>query len=186
MAKKQKPNLKLGESKSTVTTYEHFRDVKECLASGWSCEYLREYLTQRYGSHGVPGLRALQRWKAKNMPTAKIIPSHIIDDKLKGVDYQVDIIKHMSRYVFLLEDRFLRWWDKEEKLDLVMPQNDGPSREYREAMGQWLKAAQDLGIVRAPPMPVIDMRTQNINLPPEILENLLKTAAEIKRIKEEG
>jgi hypothetical protein len=45
---------------------------------------------------GLPSKTTIQRWKKKFMPEAMVIPSKLIQEKLKGVDYKVDVLKHLS------------------------------------------------------------------------------------------
>ena len=116
-----------------------------------------------------------------------MVPYQVIQRKLKGVDYKVDVIGHLSRLIALCEDRMARGLNQEDSLFGGMPLavNDGVMQVYLQAIAQYVKIAQDLGIMKAPPqVPLIDARTMNIS--PEALIQLRETVREIKRIEQGG
>lgn len=178
--------------RSTVPRYIHFAELKDCLASGWSAPATREYLERRYGTDGLPGVKAIIRWRNKEMPIAAIIPHRVIAEKLKGVEYKVDSLAHLSRLVVMMEDRVGRAIEAEHSFAGVpLPITDGVVRTYLETLGEFVDVAQKLGVLPAPPIgpaPVFDLRTQNLNfsnLTPEGLANLKETVNYIRRVKED-
>jgi len=172
--------------KSTVKLYEHFVDLRDCLASGWPVPTTHEYLVEKYGADGVPAETAIRRWRDKHMMnSATVLPPTIIQQKLKGVDFKVDIISHLSRLIALCEDRVARGLNQEDTLFGGMPLavNDGVMQTYLHALAQYVQVAQDLGILKSrPQVPLIDART--INITPESARTLLETVREIKRIEQ--
>lgn len=96
---------------NTVRRYQHFGELRDCLASGWAATAVREYLIRRYGPEGVPSLKAIERWREKHLGTAaRVLPHQVIQRKLKGVAFKVDVIGHLSRLIALCEDRVARAW----------------------------------------------------------------------------
>lgn len=176
------------EDRSTVAMYLHFGELRSCLASGWSASLAREYLIERHGPDGVPHERAIQRWRDKHMDiTVRIVPHQVIEKKLKGIDYKVDVVAHLSRLIALCEDRVGRGLEQEDQFGIPLAVNDGVIQVYLQAMAQYVKVAQDLGIMKSPPqVPLIDARTQNLNVTPETLKALRDTVAEIKRLETGG
>lgn len=168
--------------RSTVFKYQYYEDLKACLQSGWSPEGTHKYCDNLYGS--APSIMAIRRWRDKHMPTAMVIPHQFIMDKLNGVDYKVDILKHLSRLVPLLEERMARGLSQEVNSfgGLPLPVNDGVIRIYLEALRDWKTVAQDLGIMQAPAPPVFDFSTKNLNITPDALEELRVVAEEIAKI----
>ena len=187
MAKK-KPGKK-GDN-STVRSYKHFEELRDCLQSGWSVPKVIEYMMERHGPEGVPHEKAIQRWRNVHMTVERmVLPHQVIERKLKGVDYKVDVIGHLSRLIVLCEDRLARGINSEEKDfgGMPVPGNDGVIQVYLQAMRDYVKVAQDLGLLKSPPpVPLIDARSQNMYVTPEVMKALRDTVAEIKRIEQGG
>lgn len=188
MAKKK---TKRPEDRSTVAQYKHFQELKDCLASGWPSTTTKEYLIERYGPAGVPHEKAIQRWRDKHMDEeVRVLPPQIIRQHLRGIAFKVDAIAHLSRLIAILEDRVGRGIQQEvDNFDgLPLPGNDGVVEVYMRAIMNYVKVAQDLGVMKSrPPSPLmIDARTQNLNLSPEILDALQDTVREIKMLEQES
>lgn len=163
------------KDRSQVARYAHFEELVSCLESGWSPAKVHEFLVLRHGT--APEEWTIRRWRDAHIPEAKVLPPRVMQEKLKGLDYKVDALGNLSRLVVMLEDRFARWYEQEMTMGMVLPANDGTVRVYLEALRDYVSVAQDLGIMKAPPAPVIDMRTQNLNVfPPEIAASLVETA----------
>ena len=173
---------------STVASYEHFVELKNCLASGWPSTTTREYLIEKNGPDRVPSEIAIQRWRTKHMAnSAMVLPPQIIRDKLKGIDFKVDVISHLSRLIALCEDRVARGLNQEDSLFGGMPLaiNDAVMGTYLHALAQYVQVAQDLGILKfRPQVPLIDARS--VNMSPEALVALRETVREIKMIEQGG
>jgi len=188
MAKKKS---KKPEDLSTVRAYKYFTEVRDCLQSGWSAPKTREYMIELHGLEGVPHEKAISRWREKHLDVTRVIvPHQIITRKLKGIDYKVDVIGHLSRLIALCEDRVGRGMQSEETDfgGMPVPGNDGVIQVYLQVMAQYVKVAQDLGIMKAPaPSPfLIDASTKNLYVTPETLKALQETVREIKMIEQEG
>lgn len=169
---------------STVYKYKHFNDLRDCLASGWAATTVREYLIRRYGPEGVPSLKAIERWRNKHLePTARVIPHQVVQRKLKGVTYRVDIIGHLSRLVALCEDRVARGLEHEENSGgKPLTVNDGAIQTYLQVLKDYVKVAQDLGILPSrPAAPLVDARALSIT--PEMLQQLRETVREIRLLE---
>lgn len=176
---------KAARDRSTVYAYLHFEDLKACLESGWSPEGTHAYLEQVFVEDGgIPSMVAIRKWRDKHMPTARVIPHEFITKKLQGVDYKVDVIKHLSRLIPLLEERVARGLNQEEVTfgGLPLPINDQVVKTYLEALRDWVKVAQDLGLMKAPAPPIIDARTQNVNFTVESARELKVVLEEIKKL----
>ena len=172
---------KLLMDKSTVRIYKHFEELRDCLASGWSIPTVRSYLAERYGPEDVPSLAAMTKWREKHLETAaRVIPHELIMRKLKGVQFKVDVIGHLSRLVGLLEDRVGRGIEQEETFGgIPLAVNDGVVQVYLQAIMNYVQVAQDLGILKSrPAVPLIDARS--INVAPETARTLLEVIKEIK------
>ena len=184
--KKVRHVSKTDRDRSTVFKYWHFDDLKACLESGWSPEGTHSYLEQVHGEDGgIPSMVAIRKWRNKHLPTAVVIPHEFIREKLQGVDYKVDVIKHLSRLIPLLEERMARGLNQEETNfgGLPLPINDQVIKTYLEALRDWVSVAQDLGLMKAPAPPVFDMRTQNLNMmSPEAAKELFTVFQEIKKL----
>ena len=182
----KKRRSKTERDRSTVVHYLYFDDLLACLESGWSPASTRGYLEDVHGDGPeVPGEMAIRRWRDRHLPTAKVIPPEFINEKLKGVDYKVDVLKHLSRMIPILEDRVARGLKQEMENfgGMPLPLNEGVVRTYLDALRDWLKVAQDLGIVKAPPAPYFDMRTQNLNMiSPDAAKELFTVFQEIKKL----
>ena len=174
------------KDRSKVRHYTHFDELFDCLASGWSAPAIHEYLSRRFGTRGLPGISGINDWRKKNMPEVKVLTNDYIRMKLGDLDYKVDIVKHLSRLVPLMEDRMARGLSQEENTFCGLPlqANDGVTRVYMEAVMNLYKVMQDLGIMpRAAPTTVIDARQQNVFIPtPETLNALVETAKMIKAL----
>ncbi len=184
--KKKKKRDRKPVDKSTVAQYKYFEELKHCLGSNWSSTGTREYLIERYGPDGVPSKIAIQRWRSKNLETLpRVIPHEVIEKKLKGVDYRVDLLKHWSRMVYLTGERMLQMYDVEEKSGVPFSMNDGVYDVYMRALEKYTKLAQDLGIVRSAPVaPLIDARTQQLNFnSPEMLKEIRDTLEDLKMVE---
>lgn len=183
MAKKRQ---KKPEDRSTVRAYPHFEELRDCLSSGWPATVAKDYLIERYGSEGVPHTKAITRWRDKHLDVAvRVLPHSVIATKLKGVQFKVDVIGHLSRLIALCEDRVGRGLDQEDKLFGGMPLaiNDNVMQTYLHALAQYVQVAQDLGILKSrPQVPFIDARTMNIS--PEALVALRETVREIRLIEQ--
>lgn len=180
MGKKSKQLL----DRSTVRSYRQFEELRDCLASGWSVPTVREYLTERYGAEGLPSVAAMTKWREKHLETAqRVIPHRVIQEKLKGVQFKVDIIGHLSRLVFICEERVGRGLEAEGKFEgLPLPVNDGVMATYMQVMRDWVKVAQALGIMKAiPEAPLIDAR--QIIMDPESAREMLMVAKEIRELE---
>ena len=119
--------------------------------------------------------------------SAMVLPPTIIQQKLKGIDFKVDVIGHLSRLVALCEDRVGRGIASEEKDfgGMPVPGNDGVMQTYLHALAQYVEVAQDLGIMKSRPQaPLIDARTMNVT--PEALIQLRETVREIRMIEAGG
>jgi hypothetical protein len=185
---------KKSEAYSTVINCAYFDEIQDCIASGWPPRTVREYLVRRYGENGIPSDSALKRWKAKYMPEAKVLPHAIIMEKLKGINYKVDLFSHLSRLIPLLEERLGRGLKTEkDMMDIPLEVNEGVIRSYLDSMEMWLRIAQQLGVMPKPipAGPLIDARTQSLNMPlatdPDIaaaLERTMKYSLEKEKLKE--
>lgn len=183
--KVRRKTTKAQRDRSSVFAYASFDELKACLLSGWSPATTREYLVNRFNDDpGIPSEVAIRKWRDKHCPTAAVIPPEFIRKKLSELDYKVDTLAHLSRMIRLQEDRLSRALDQEEKNfdGLPLPVTDTILREYRETLLAYWKIAQDLGYVKSPPPPIIDMRTQNNYYTLEAMRELKVVAEEIKAI----
>jgi hypothetical protein len=192
MAEKKKPKTRKVKTQreqdnSSVAKYKHFEELKSCLLSGWSATAVRNYLIERYNQDekDVPHIRAIQRWKDKHIVTEQmVIPERIINQMLKGADYKVDVLGHLSRLVAICEDRLARGLkvEMDDFQGMPMPGNDRVMELYLQAIEKYVRIGQDLGVVKRPdPTPLIDARTQNLNITPEIAERLKETILLMKQ-----
>jgi len=159
--------------------------LKDCLASGWSAPVTWEYLERRYGAEGLPSIKAIVRWRSRQMGTAKILPHKLITQQLKGIDYKVDCLGHLSRLIYAMEHRIGLAIEAEKTFNLPSQTTDRVVSTFLDTMREYIKLAQDMGIVPAPAPPVFDLRTQNLNVTPEALEKLKEVVARIRQIKAE-
>jgi len=172
--------------KSDVAMYEHFVELKNCLASGWPSTTTREYLLEKHGTEGLPSEISIQRWREKHlMNSATVLPPTIIREKLKGIDFKVDVISHLSRLIAICEDRVARGLNQEDTLFGGMPLaiNDSVMQTYLRALAQYVQVAQDLGILKSrPQVPLFNANIMNVT--PEALVALRETVREIKLIEQ--
>jgi len=180
-----KKSSKAKTDKSTVRKYRHFDELRDCLASGWSVPAVHEYLIKRYGPDGIPTATAIMRWRDKHLePAARVIPHQVIQSKLKGVAFRVDVIGHLSRLIALCEDRVARGIAKEDEfMGMPLAVNDGVIQVYLQAIMDYLKVAQDLNLLPSPPPPLFDFRSQTLVVSPETLIRLKETVREIKAME---
>lgn len=180
--------LKQPVDKSTVRLYKHFEELRDCLASGWSAPMVRAYMIERYGSAGVPHEKAIQRWRDRHLPDAlRVVPHQVVTRILKGVEYKVDVIGHLSRLIALCEDRVARGLSQEDQFaGMPLAVNDGVMQTYLQAIRDYVNVAQDLGIMKAPSPFLIDARIQQLVVTPETLQAFKDTIMEIRRIESAG
>lgn len=185
MAKKKADAKKDNRDRSMIPKYAHYQELWDCMASGWPAETVHEYLERRFGAEGLPSVRTLQRWRENHMPKALVIPHKVIQERLKWVNYKVDVLQHLGRLIPILEDRVARAVDQEESTfgGLPLTVTDTATKVYLEALRDWVAAAQDIGVLPAKPPPVIDMSSKTIIADPEVLKDLRETAREIAALQ---
>jgi len=145
-------NDKQPADRSMVRKYKHFEELVDCLASGWSTTAVREYMIERYGAEGVPSAISMNKWRDKHLQTPnRVSPHSVIQQKLKGVQFKVDVIGHLSRLVAMCEERLGRGLEQEDTFGgMPLAVNDGVIQTYLHAIAQYVKVAQDLGLMKAP------------------------------------
>jgi hypothetical protein len=172
---------------SAVRKSKHFREIKDCLESGWPAPTIHEYLLKRYGKADVPSEKSMTRWRAKHLQVeAAIIPKSIIFDRLKGTNYKIDVMRHQSQLVAICEYRVARGMENEEVDGSLLKRTDGAIRLYLESMAAYIKVAQDLGIIQAPPQPLppyFDFSSKTVVVTPGVVDRLQETVREIERLR---
>ena len=173
--------------KTIVALYLHFGELRDCLQSGWAATATREYLIERFGPEGVPSERSIQRWREHHLDsTARIVPHEVIEKKLKGIDFKVDVIAHLSRLIKLLEDRIGAGIALEDSSGgMILPTTERAVDSYLQVIDRYVKVAQDMGIMKArPQVPLIDARSVNIDA--ETMATLRETIREIRLIEQQS
>lgn len=183
---KPRKKKKRVRDQSVVKMYPYFTDLKACLESGWSPEMAYEYLEKRYGEQvKTPSAVSIRKWRDKYLPTATVVPHKFILEKLKGVDYKVDVLRNLSRLVPLMEERVARSLDQEENSfgGLPITITDSAVRTYLETLRSYVEVAQDLGLLEDHRQALIDARTQNVNnYSPEAMREFIEVATEMKKL----
>ncbi len=79
---------------SSILRSRHKEEIEECLRSGWSPETVVWWLKLRYGEEDsdVPSARAVYRYRERHIPIDAFVPASIIREKLKDLDYKVDLL----------------------------------------------------------------------------------------------
>jgi len=101
----------------------------------------------------VPSVRAIYRYRKPHIPADKIVPASIVKQKLKDVDYQVDLLETLARAIWVLEQRFGANWLREQETSngLASPNTDRVATTLLEYLREYRRVAQDLGIMPAQP-----------------------------------
>ena len=168
---------------SSILGSKYKEEIEECLKSGWSPESVVRWLKERYGAHGpdLPSARALYRYRHRYIPTDKIVPASLIREKLKEVDYQVDLLETLGRATWLLEQRLACGWQLEQETSngALSPNTDRAALTLLEYLREYRRVAQDLGILPAKPEQLLMEvhQTQEIVASPEQLKDLAEAVA---------
>ena len=168
---------------SSILRSRHKEEIEECLKSGWSPETVVWWLRLRYGAHGpdLPSPRALYRYRQRHIPKDKIVPASLIREKLKEVDYQVDLLQTLGRATWALEQRLVCSWRGEQEMSNVVlsPHTDRAALTLLEFLREYRRVAQDLGIMPAHPEQLrMELhQTQEIVVSPEQLSDLAEAVA---------
>jgi len=127
--------------RSTVAKYPYFRDLRECLAHGWSCGATLRYFEWRYGLDGLPSQRALERWRKKHMSDT------LIRENLMDSGYVVDVTEHLNRLIPILEYRIARGFQVEKRRFKGMLQSacDDAVRVYLDTLKLWVSVTERIG-----------------------------------------
>jgi len=167
-------------TRSTVARYEQLEELEDCLRSGWSAAMVHEYLEKRFGSSPHP--RAIQRWREKKRIEVAVIPHQMIEKKLKGLNYKVNLLQLLSRLIPLCEERVGRALQNEEEVlgGMVTSMTDQAIKTYLEALREYKAVCQDLGIMPKVQTPLIDARTQTLAVTPEMLDELRELSGLLK------
>ena len=161
--------------KTSVNKSRHRDEIIACLQSGWSPRSIVAWLKHRYGDDpDIPDFSTIERWRKRYMPEAVVVPPSIIREKLKGVDYKVNLLQLLSRLIPLLELRVARALELEKDLQFPSPMTDKAVETYLETLDEWKKAAQALGEFPSKEMPISLMQQNVLNLPPEVGERIAR------------
>lgn len=139
---------------STVTNSAYFAEIKACIESGWPAPAIIAHLKQIGApADQIPAERALTRWRAKHLPSAVVLPHKVIADKLKGVDYKVDVLRTLSRLVPLMEDRVAAGIEAEGKMMGGLPSEatDKAAATLLAFLRDLRQVQQDLGLLPSKP-----------------------------------
>ena len=110
--------------------------------------------------------------------------SKLLQEKLQGIDYKVDLLHDIAILVPLLLDRVARALEAEGKSDGVPIEiTDAAVRTYSDFLMRWRQVAQDLGVHPLPPMPNIDMRSQTMVFSQEAIDDLRQYARRLLQRK---
>lgn len=136
--------------RSSVLRSRHRKLIDECLASGWSPETVAWWLKFQYGEadEDIPSPWAIRRYRDRHLPTSRVVPPSLIRERLKGVDYQVDLLRTLARIIWALEQRFGTSWEQDERLlgGLASPSTLKAAQVLLEALRDFRVVAQDLGL----------------------------------------
>lgn len=141
----------------------YFQEIQDCLRSGWTPEAVYAVLRQRWGPLAkLPSIRTLRYYRHKYVPTAAVLPHRFIVEKLRGLDYKVDLLVMLSRLLPLLENRVAAALELEEKQLTGMPVDatDKAVATFLQASSRWWSVAADLGLVPRPPAPAITVNEE--------------------------
>lgn len=177
------------EDKTAVGRSPHAREIKDRFESGWSASSVLAYLHWRFPNEKHPGLSSLASWRKHRMPTTVVVPHALLAAKLRGIDYTVDLIGHLSRLVYLLEQRVFGALSVEESLMQGVPiqATDRAVETYLEALRDWRSCAEDLGLVPRrdkSPINVIGQQNNLNVLDPGLAKELLDYVREFREIEE--
>ena len=165
-----------------ITKSKYKDEIIDCLKSGWSPRMVVEYLRWRYGDDPeIPSLRTIERYRKRVLTEGAVLPPSIIREKLKGIDYKVNLIAHLSRLVPLLEDRVARGLEVERNMGgLLASATDKAIETYLKVLQEYRYVAQCLGVFPSKEGEGLVVAQQAVvNLPPEYAERLIK-AIEMK------
>ena len=168
---------------SSILGSKYREEIVECLRSGWSPETVVWWLKLRYREHcpDLPSVRALYRHRKTYIPKDKIVPASLIREKLKEVDYQVDLLQTLGRAIWALEQRLACGWrlEQESSNGVLSPNTDRAALTLLEYLREYRRVAQDLGILPAKPEQLLMEvhQTQEIVASPEQLKDLAEAVA---------
>jgi hypothetical protein len=174
-------------SYSGVAKSPFLQEIEDCLKSGWSAAAVRNWLQARYPGAEVPSVKSIQRYRQKHFTVIDVLPPALIMEKLKEVDYKVNLLGLLSRLIPLLEDRLCRGLQLETDMQgILLPSVDRAIESYLDALREWKAAAQALGELPPPPPPLVDMRTQQLVInDPEVAEAVKELRDLAQRVLQE-
>ena len=168
---------------SSILRSRHKEEIEECLRSGWSPETVVWWLKRRDGDDDpdAPSVRAVYRYRKQHIPTNAIVPASILRQKLKDLDYKVDLLNTLGRISWALEQRFATSWEREQEKSqaLATPNTDRAALTLLEYLREYRAVAQDLGIMpaQAEQLRVEMYHTQTFEVREEDLPELVEALA---------
>ena len=172
---------------SSILSSRHKEEIVDLLRSGWSPETVVWWLERRYGDEDaeVPSVRAVYRYRKRHIPIDAFVPASIIREKLKDLDYKVDLLNTKGRMIWALEQRVAACWQAEQEKSGVLgsPNTDRAALTLLEYPKEYRRVAQDLGIMpaQAEHLRVEMHHTQILELREEDLPELVEALALTKR-----
>jgi hypothetical protein len=142
--------------------YAHL--IYDCLASRWPPTRVYRFLCQHYGpgenhelgsvelweKYKIPGLRSIQRYFAKWISDKAVLPSSLIDEKLKGVNVRIDALHEMGVLIELSREHLARAIRVEQNIDMPLDSVESAAKAYADLLERYMELLFQLGILKLP------------------------------------
>ena len=168
---------------SSIDRSRHKQEIIECLESGWSPETITFWLKRRFGDGDpdVPSIRPIYRYRKYHISSNRLVPTSVIKQQLKGIDYKVDLLGTLARIIWVLEDRVANNWEREKETSggVASPNTDRAALTLLEYLREYRRVAQDLGLLPSRPdsLQVEMHQTQAIVVSHEDVKDLAEALA---------
>ena len=165
---------------SSILRSRHREEINECLKSGWSPDFINLWLKLQCRDEAaeIPSVRAMYRYRKRYIPVDQVVPASVIKEKLKGIEYKVDLLPILARAIWALEQRFGANWEREQDTanGVASPNTDRAAATLLEYLREYRRVAQDLGIMPAQDdrLQVEMQHTQRLEVREEDLPDLIE------------
>lgn len=133
-----------------VEQHPLFDEIYELLRHRFSPQTIVSMMRWQYGQllekTPLPSARTISRWRDRHMPAAEILPSGLVERKLKDLEVKVDLFRSLQQVYRLLEDRLCRSMQTEEGLPASMPSVDKDVETLLRVGEMMWRIGQDIGV----------------------------------------
>ncbi|MEX2599229.1 MAG: hypothetical protein WD533_06195 [Dehalococcoidia bacterium] len=137
--------------KSSVIASPYAEEMHDLLASGWSPDNVRRYITTQYGdSPAIPSVPALERYRRRHVPAARAVPPSMVRKALGGLHYRVDSLRVLDDLIWAQEQRIGLLWKQEQESGKPDPKLNETVRLAMDCTVTRHKIAVELGVESRP------------------------------------